>query len=196
MSGYDESRRLEAKGMNILMPFLHEKTDGHFVLLDRGPLAIALQATDGDAILHSRGRGAYSVEIKVENKFTGNLFLESWSNKNLDDLDNHVRVGSNPGWLLKLKSMLLFYYFMDGDRLYVINLFRLQRWAFGANGEKGNIYGYEEKKQGKYSQLNDTWGWCVPVGVIQREVGLKLVNPLQIPFSNIIDTSLIPEEID
>lgn len=179
---YCDARQVEAKGMEALTPFLNEVSDGRFVILDKGPLAKVLQQTDGDAILQTRGNGVWSVEIKVESRHTGNLFLESWSNKNLDSFENHVRIGSNPGWMLKLKSMLLLYYFLDVDKLYVINLFRLQQWAFGAEGRKPRVYSFPDVRQGRHVQLNDTHGWLVPLPVIHQEVGYKLVHPKQIPL--------------
>ena len=109
MNGYERAKNTEAEGMVVLTPFLHQNSDGHFVLMKGGPLAKALQQSDGDAIM-TVNHGVYSVEVKIERDHTGNLFLESWSNRNLESLENHVRMGGNPGWMYKLKSMLLFYY--------------------------------------------------------------------------------------
>jgi len=71
----------------------------------------------------------------------------------------------------KLEDILL-YYFIKERLLYSIDFFKLRSWAF----MDGNIYKYPEKPQGKYSQLNDTWGRCVPIIAIEKEVGLRKYN--------------------
>jgi hypothetical protein len=176
MGAFDNARLVEARGMAILGPFLDETADGRLVLLTKGPLARALQETVGDAIFQATDGRAWSVEIKVEQIHTGNLFLESWSNRNLEDRARHVAVGSNPGWLAKLRSDLLLYYFLDADRLYAFDLFKLKRWAF----DEWAITKFPEKQQRSREQMNDTRGWCVPLVVLAREVGYRLVHPKQL----------------
>jgi hypothetical protein len=188
-NGFQGARAIEAKGMAVLEPFLMEKSDGRLVLLEKGPLARVLQESLGDGILQAGAGGrSWSVEIKVEQTDSPNLFLETWSNRNLESRESHIERGSTPGWMLKLRADLLLYYFLDSDRLYVFDLFRLQRWAFGhkASARDGQIYRFPEKLQGRWQQLNDTWGRCVPLTVLRDEVGYRLVNPRQLP--------LFPEE--
>jgi hypothetical protein len=179
MSSFDRARLVEAEGLAILRPFLDERVNGRLIMLDKGPLARALQQSTGDAIFQCPQGRVWSVEIKVEEKHTGNLFLESWSNRNLESVDVHVALGSNPGWMFKLKSDLLMYYFLDTDQLYVMDFFRLKRWAF----LDWQVAAYREKPQGKYPQPNDAWGWCVPVTVLARELGkrhFKMLNPKEL----------------
>jgi hypothetical protein len=126
--------------------------------------------TDADTV--------WSIEIKVEQFWTGNLFLETWSNRNLDDKASHAERGSRPGWMVSTRADLLASYFLDTDDLVVVPLFRLKRWAFGS-GEEGGIYAWPEKRQARYAQANDTWGRCVPVEVLEREVGAKRMHVLQ-----------------
>lgn len=188
MNGFYNARLTEAKGMTILSPFLAEKSDGHLVLLEKGPLARALQETLGDGIFQAPTGRAWSVEIKVEeDDLYGNLFLEMWSNRNLEHRERHIEFGSNVGWMQKLRADLLLYYFLNPDKLYVLDLFRLQQWAFGSKltGQPGRIYAFPEKPQSKRSQANDTWGRCVPLTVLAKEVRYKLFYPRQL--------SLLPE---
>jgi hypothetical protein len=182
MSGFSDARAIEAKAMAVLVPFLTERAhDGRLVLCNKGPLAKRLQETTGDAIFNSDPDTMWTVEIKAERTFTGNLFLETWSNRNLEDRYRHAERGSNRGWMDKLVADLLLYYFLDVDRLYIINLFKLKQWAFGGGDGVGRIYSFPEKKQGRYSQLNDTWGRIVPIATIEREVrNVRLVYPKQI----------------
>ena len=62
------------------------------------------------------------------------------------------------------------FYFLDTDDLVTVPLLRLKRWAFGS-GTEGGIYAWPEKRQGRYGQLNDTWGRCVPVDHLAEAVG-------------------------
>jgi hypothetical protein len=169
MSGFTKAQAVEARGLRILLPFLEEQShEGRYVLTSKGRLAKHLQETVGDALFNSDVETIHSVEFKIEEKHTGNLFIETWSNRNFDDKRDHAEYGPNPGWAHKLKADLLFYYFLDNDALYIINLFRLQQWAFGHHDVPGNIYRYREVPQGKYAQRNDTHGRLVPVVDLQK----------------------------
>lgn len=162
-TAFDQACRVEADAMDDLVSFLKQQADnGQFVLITKGPLAVELQRTVGDGMVNRSGQ-ILAVEFKVEqhNKH-GNFFLETWSN----------RSRFNRGWLDHLKTDVLLYYFSDDARLYSIPFAKLKRWAFGSGAAPGNIYRYQERLQRKYNQLNDTWGRCVPIGVIRREVGL------------------------
>lgn len=182
---FDKCRMVEAEGLAILGPFLDAKADGRLVMLDKGPLARALQETTGDCIFQGPEGRAWSVEIKTEEQHTGNLFLESWSNRNLTEPASHISRGMNPGWMFKNRADLLMYYFLDTDQLYVMDFFKLKRWAF----LYWAVVDYPERPHGKRVQLNDAWGWCVPVSVLKRELGdrsFRVLNPkkltAELPF--------------
>lgn len=186
MSSFEESRKVEARSLALLGPFLNE-TGGRFVLADKGKLARFLQETCGDLFLNDRIGRLWGVELKAEGRWTGNLFLETWSNRNLERVEDHAARGSNPGWLLKTRADLLFYHFLDADRLVVLNTFALQRWAFRRASAKrseqasripagelaGRLYDFPERRQNKYEQLNDTWGRLVPVSVLHEEMEVR-----------------------
>jgi len=187
MDAFARACSVETQGRLILEPFLLQKADGRLVMFDKGPMARALQETVGDGVFSEAGR-QWFVELKVEQRFTGNLFLETWSNRNLKSRDNHASLGSNPGWLLKLKADLLLYYFLDNDHLYAIDLFKLKRWAFalpGKNGNDGRIWDYREVEQGASVQRNDTRGRIVPIADLAVEPGFRLLHPRDIAFSSV-----------
>lgn len=187
MDAFARSCSVETMGRSILEPFLLERADGRLVMFDKGPMAKALQETVGDGVYSDKGR-QWFVEIKTEQRFTGNLFLETWSNRNLKDRDSHASLGSNPGWLLKLKADLLLYYFLDNDHLYVFDLFKLKRWAFslpGKNGHDGRLWDYREVEQGANVQRNDTRGRIVPIADLVDEPGFRLLHPRELAFSKI-----------
>lgn len=182
MTAFVDSRRVESQGMALLLPFLRERAhDGQLIVTSKGALARAVQETIGDVIFNSDSERFYSVEVKIEARHTGNFFIEVFSNRNLDDRRSNAERGINPGWIFKLRSDLLFYYFVDTDDLYIMPLFRLQRWAFGSDDILGRIWRYPQKRQYKYTQLNDTWGWIVPIADIPTDI-CKRMNVRQIPI--------------
>lgn len=186
MNAFTRASTVETTGRSILEPFLLEKANGRLVLFDKGPLAKALQETVGDGVFSVAGDREYFVEIKCEQKHTGNLFLETWSNRNLENRENHARLGSNPGWMHKVVADLLLYYFIDCDKLYVFDLFKLKKWAFvdiGASGHAGRIWDYREAPQNRYSQLNDTYGRIVPLVDLALVPGYRLLRPKQFTFT-------------
>lgn len=185
MNSFEVASLVEKKALTRLEPLIREESDGRYVLTSKGRLAPFIQEVIGDVIWNDRNGRMWTVEIKAEeeNNF-GNLFLETWSNRNLEDPDSHARRGSNAGWLFKVQGDLLFYYFIKCDSLYIFNVLGLKRWAFGYGENQGRIYQYREKPQSKYSQRNDTWGRCVPISVLISEVSPKpkLIHPRQFDF--------------
>jgi hypothetical protein len=173
MNAFNSASLVEQRGLAILLPWLEERAhQGRIVSTARGTLARVLQADFGDYLINTEAGSVWAVEVKVEERWTGNLFLETWSNRNLEDRVSHAEHGSAPGWLLRIRADALLYYFLDTDDLVTVPVFRLKQWAFGS-GEEGGIYRFPERRQGRYAQANDSWGRCVPVDVLEREVGAK-----------------------
>ncbi len=150
-----------------LLPLLNTKAfQGRFVITDKGNVSELLQKTVGDIIFNCANQETWSIEVKTEeeNKY-GNFYLETWSN--LSRL--------TPGWMVTMKADFLWYYFQDIKILYSIQLPKLQSWAFM---DRKRIYAFPEKMQKKTVQLNDTWGRCVPIKIIEKEVGFKVYNAI------------------
>ena len=129
-----------------------------------------LQRDEGDVLIirqrkHPDEQIIFSVEIKAEqaNKYN-NFFLEAWSNKSR----------KTKGWFYTLKRTdLLWYYFLRERCLYEIDFKKLRHWAFGKSMGVVRVESYPEREQRLRCQLNDTWGWCVPIKQIQRVVGYE-----------------------
>jgi hypothetical protein len=188
MNAFRDASKVEAKGMAVLLPFLEEKAGRGLVLTSKGTLAKHLQLIAGDVLYNDFNDRMWAVEIKCEEQDKyGNLFLETWSNRNLDSKGGHAERGSNQGWLYHCRADVLLYYFLESDELYVLNLFKLKQWAFGFASVPGKIYAYAEKVQEKRTQLNDTWGRCVPIRVLQESLGasMRKCNPLGLLMENI-----------
>ena len=169
---YVSCLKTEAKSRLILTPFLKENADdGALVFTDKGRLAKFLQETVGDVLFNSSG-ALYTVELKAEETTSKNLFLETWSNKNLYDKQSHADRGSNVGWMYKSRADLLFYHFLETNELYIADFYSLKKWCFLDN----NIYKYREVKQRKNEQLNDTWGHIVNIEHLQNDLGKKFLK--------------------
>ena len=187
MNAYEDACTVEARGLARLVPYLKRRAkDGELVMFTKGTLAMHMQEVVGD-LAYNTPEGIYiTVEVKSEEEDKyGNFFLESWSNRNLENDAYNERYGQKTGWMFRQQARLLLYYFLSSDECYAINFFKLRQWAFGHDPAGfRRINKYPERAQNKRQQYNDTWGWCVPIGVIGKEVGFKKVNPLQIelPF--------------
>jgi penicillin-binding protein-related factor A (putative recombinase) len=135
----------------------------------KGRLAKDVQATYGDLFVQTKDDAFFTIELKAEEANRhGNFFLEEWSN----------RSRYRRGWMDSLNVCYLLYHFVESDQLYIIDFQALKKWAYWCEFEgQPRLYAFPMKQQGKRDQLNDTWGACVPIEVIQREVGLRLRRP-------------------
>lgn len=179
MNAFAAASRVEQQGLALLLPYLTERAyQGRIVSTSAGTLARTLQHHFGDVLMNTDASTVWALEIKIEQHWTGNVFLETWSNRNLDSKASHAERGSAPGWLVTTRADLLLFYFLDTDDLVVAPAFRLKRWAFGS-GEEGGAYGWPERRQRRYDQPNDTWGRVVPVDVLERETGARRLRVRQ-----------------
>lgn len=197
-NAFADAKTVEARSMLALRPFL-EDTHGRYVLTNKGNASKVVQELMGDVLFNDRTGRLWSVEMKAEQKDRPNLFLEVWSNRNLEQPENHAGRGSKPGWLLTTGADLLFYHFLASDKLFICSMFALKKWAFVSAGKRmaepnaygdqthtvGRIWDFEEKVQKSYEQLNDTRGRCVPIAVLQRELrpAPKVVSVRQLALS-------------
>ena len=181
MNAFESASLVEAKAYAVLMPYLEERSyQSRFVKTAKGALAKWLQEQVGDVLMNVTDEQVCAIEIKAENTWTKNLFLEVWSNRNLESRQSHADRGQNRGWLDKLRADVLLYYFLDEDILVSLPVFSLKRWAFGHGDVAGRLYDYPEKRQGKWVQMNDTWGRCVPVKTLIDEAGARATRVRQL----------------
>jgi len=164
-NAWTKACQIEAQGQEILLPWLRHRYD-NIVVNSGGRLQIELQKIAD--MFANKDDKVVALEIKVEyENLHDNLFLESWSNKSR----------YNPGWLVKSEADLLIYYFLKEDDAFVFGLQKLKKWAFESKLGKWQVANYPEKMQGKYQQLNDTWGWCVPIDVCMKAAGKDKYHP-------------------
>lgn len=148
-TSYELTRNLERIAMERVGQYAIKFADDGKVYWHEGK---ELQKELGDMSFAYQGK-TYCVELKAEQKFTGNLFLETWSNRSRWTI----------GWMYTTKADKLWYYFIDNDELYYANVETLRDWCFGSGDGAGQIYKHRELKQSKYAQKNDSWGRIVPI---------------------------------
>ncbi len=115
------------------------------------------QRTSGDFRI-IKDDEALNVEVKIEEKWTGNLFLETFSNRS--------REWYKDGWIYYCKADILLYYFLDVGILLSISLKQLQDWAVF---EKDGMFDLPHVAQTKRKQRNATWGRIVPVEHLKKQ---------------------------
>ena len=112
----------------------------------------------GDFLVVKKGGSKFSIEVKAEDKHTGNLFIEEWSN----------RTSKRLGWLNTLTTDFLIYGFLDNETFYCMRFETLKTWM------DKNRHTMTLTEQTQHYQDNDTWGYLVnverlkSVGVISR----------------------------
>lgn len=195
MNSFESCNKTAEISMSRIIPFLEERGD-KWVLTSKGRLSQLLQKTIGDMVLNDCDGNCWTVECKSERSHTGNLFLEIWSNFNYSGDGIYASRGPTPGWLLTLNAGLLFYHFLDNDKLYIMSLPKLQRWAFcsqsrysldprdGRGGERlaGRVFDFRRPAQGKHSQLNRTVGAVVPISTLREEMPISEYTIGQLEF--------------
>jgi hypothetical protein len=174
MNAFSDACLVEQRGMATLLPYLESRAwRGQVIQVSKGPLAQHFQRAFGDLLIATGPGDVATVEIKTQRRWTGRLFLETWSNRNMENRASHVERGSTPGWLLTCRADVIGWHFLDADTVLFLPLFRLQRWAFGAGEQPGRLYDFPERCQRRYVQPNDSWGRIVPVDVLAGEVGAE-----------------------
>lgn len=190
MSAFQRSRQTAQRSIDLLRPFLEEKTAGRYVFTEQGRQSEAFQKLFGDLIANFRANVMHIVECKAEERYTGNVFLELWSNFNIaaEPGLHYFSHGPTPGWLTKVHADLLFYHFIDVDKLFVFKLPELQRWAFLGETKRmsdpdltgvrhqmqGRVFDFRVVPQTKSDQRNLTLGALVPIRVLKKELGAAM----------------------
>lgn len=118
------------------------------------------QDKDIDFILYYKNGSRYSLEIKTDDKTTGNMFFETISNVEFRVL----------GCMLKTKAKYILYYFPKYRRLYVWEREEFVKWAIQGIKEGK----YEKKKlKNKRKNPNDppshTIGYPIPLEEIEKQ---------------------------
>jgi hypothetical protein len=180
MNAFEHNRGTEKKSHQEIVPLLMKLFNGRIVSTASGSLSVQLQKTAGDYLAQKAASNDFlsrefhsdliGIELKTEEKHTGNLFIETWSNKSR----------WNPGWIYTSLADYLLYHFLDCGVCYVLSMRALKQFCFTTPNKSksaGKLSDYREVEQGKHNQKNDTWGRLVPVD------DLKAVDCLRVFWS-------------
>ncbi len=162
MNAFENCQHIEARARGLILPWLNARYSAVFDFARRDDTAMQMQWAGIDLLLVKEpagpsSRDSVTVELKAEQRTTGNLFLETWSN----------RKTQRPGWIRSSKAVGLLYLFLDTETLYVAHMGKLQEWA------TANLSRFPEKMQAKHQQENETVGHIVPVTRLSHEAGLR-----------------------
>jgi hypothetical protein len=121
----------------------------------------------------TRGQETFNIELKAEQRTTGNLFIEEFSNYAPGEYAPTGLSRTTLGWFLTLKADLVIYHFLDTDKVYKLDLKELQA--------RPNLLYLKacERKQCQAcdaGQQNATIGWCIPVELLLQTGMLVLLN--------------------
>lgn len=113
MSAFERCQGFEQQVFEeYLRPFFADKAHSGLVTIEKSRHAVELQVRLGDLAFNRQGsREMLFVECKAERTYTGNLFLEEWSN----------RESGRRGWMFNNDADWLAYFFADVEVLYVID---------------------------------------------------------------------------
>lgn len=161
MSAFEQCLRVEDRSWDILEPYLKKRAfDGRFVRTAKGPLSLELQKSVGDVLVNSSREYVTCIEVKAEERYTKNVFLERWSNRKL----------FTPGWFETLNTDLLWCHFLDKDEVHELPFAKLRQWMYWHENRGHPIaHRFEQAEQKKYNQLNDTWGYIVDIKLLNAE---------------------------
>lgn len=167
MNSFNAASELEKQSLGVLIPMLLEMFDGNMLATNSHSHSADLQKTCGDFLARKSIGDVIGLEMKAEMKHTGNVFIETWSN----------RKWFASGWLFTSKADYILYHFLDSEVCYVISMRGLKTFCHITESPKtkkpGRLLDYPEVPQKKYDQLNDTWGRLIPVGDLKSAQCLK-----------------------
>lgn len=159
---------VERRGIELAMQVIEWQVAPGSPVIDTNDARsnVHLQRTIGDfLILHELTNQWHAIDVKTEVKYTGNLFVESWSNKTAN---RHSR----DGWIFTLGSDWLFMVYLDVRAVFIVDLRKLKNWCV----IEGRMLDFREATVHRYidgEQMNRTTGHLVPWSVLAETVGFK-----------------------
>ncbi len=168
------SSEVERLGIELAMPLLEQWAGGRKELIidtRRMEQREHRQRTIGDYILPACDSFTSCWEVKAEQEFTGNLFIETWSNRTTATGDDGTPMWRK-GWIETLETDYMLFVFLNVRGAFKVPFIYLQRWFL----HKGNFVNYREvevKKSREQEQRNKTWGCPVPIADMLKPVCIE-----------------------
>jgi len=113
----------------------------------------------------ARDARTLNIELKAEQRTTGNLFIEEFSNYAPGEYAPSGMPRTTLGWFLTLRSDFVIYHFLDTGKVYKLDLKQLQespQLLYQKVCERKQCRACDE------GQMNQTIGWCVPIGALLK----------------------------
>ena len=181
MDSFERNLEVELIAWTHIEPWLKTKVDNLMPLFGKSRaqredavIKIAQRTFGIDGICKLKSGEQITFEIKAERKHTGNLFLETWSNRTCGPM-------FSAGWMYTCCAKRLLYYFLDTGDLYSVEFADLWSWAFVRN----RIFQFQEREQSRHPQRNVTVGRLVPVEALRAEVGFNHWRKTEDGFSQV-----------
>lgn len=159
---YHDNLRIESEGMQTIIQYLrHHNKQPRLTESkeeqERGDIAIPVE-DDRESF----------IEVKVEGQYTGNLFIETFAN----------REWGSVGWLWNCKADWIVFYFLSHDILIGMSFPALKNWLLNQSDRRLDAY---REVRAKHSGPNDTYGRLVPIEHLRAAQGLDFwqASPLQ-----------------
>ena len=171
-NAFEECQLIEKRLSKRLEPFIEEIAyKGRHVKTAKGNLAKLLQERCGDELVNITDEHIIGLEYKVERRWTGNLFIEIWSNQKRQ----------TKGWAYKLECDFVLFYFGDKDKLVIVHWPTMWGWL---NTRKPSgllqMDPYKLVEQKEHIQPNDTWGKLVNVSEVLKNVRSCVISVRQL----------------
>jgi hypothetical protein len=160
--------QVEAKGVEWAVELLSTWLSPGATLTDTRTCASRefMQRTCGDFIGTLSDGITRNIEVKAERRHTGNLFIETWSNR---CVETELR---RDGWIFTLHANWFLYVFLDREVTYLMDFPKLKEWC----QIEGNMYRYPEKPAAASldgTQRNMSIGHPVPIAAMREPVGIR-----------------------
>ena len=172
-NAFQKCSKIEKASFEIIYEWLEDKTLKIFPFNEED-----WQKNYGDFVAVKEDV-AKRVDLKAEERWTGNIFAETWSNRTYNF--------ANPGWMHHLKADQIWYFFFDTRKLIFIEFKEFKEWfdkqeynytdEYGNKSIKPNSWMFKEKVQDKHKQKNITVGRIVP---IQFLINNKFAKEIQL----------------
>jgi len=172
---WDNCREVEAKSVEILRAWMLMRNPNAIISsleTECRELTISLQAFGDWFVIHQGESFGRLYELKAEMKTTGNIFLETWENRN----------NLKQGWWQKCQAEWLYYHFLDSDTLLTVKMSRLRSMDRSS---------YQERKMEKYNSRGDVWGMLVPIDEVLKRAGGRIFHPK----SELAEGNSVPEQV-
>ena len=162
----------EREGIRLALPYLQRMCKPGAEPLDtnRAKNSELLQRTIGDYLVPCVDGKLESYDVKTEREYTGNLFVETWSNR-------AAGVWEKLGWIYTLRSDYLMAIYLDVKAAFVIPYGPLYEWCITS----GNLYvgNYRERlvhRSANGQQRNQTIGYPVPFSHIVDKLRIQCLR--------------------